>query len=139
MPLKKRKMAARKKVGKRKVTKRRPAVKPRKRKPAVKKSVRRLKRKLSPKLKRAVSAGPKQEVLGVITHYFPKVRAAVIKLKAPLTIGETIRIKGHTTDFTEAITSMQIDHVSVSEAKKGAEIGLLVRSRVRQHDVVYRA
>ncbi|TRZ93518.1 translation elongation factor-like protein [bacterium] len=78
----------------------------------------------------------KENIIGLITHYFPKVQAAVVKLKAPLILGDTIRVKGHTTNFTQQITSMQVDHVSVDMAKKGQEIGLLVNSRVRQHDIV---
>jgi len=81
---------------------------------------------------------PKENIIGIVTHYFPKVMAAVIKLKAPLTVGDTIKIKGHTTDFKQSISSIQIDHVAVNEAKKGQEIGLLVGSRVRQHDMVYK-
>lgn len=81
----------------------------------------------------------KQDIIGKVTHYFPKVRAAVIKLKGPLTIGDTIKLKGHTTDFTQSVTSMQIDLVPINQAKKGEEIGLLVNSRVRQHDMVYKA
>lgn len=77
-------------------------------------------------------------VLGVVTHYFPKVRAGVVKLKAPLVLGDTVKIKGHTTDFTQNVTSMQINHVTIDKAKKGQEIGLLVDSRVRKHDIVYK-
>ncbi len=124
MPKKK----AKKKVARRKAIKR---------KPAAKKAA---KRKVSRK-KPAAAKKPKKltGVLGVVTHYFPHVQAAVIKLKAPLSQGDVIKIKGHTTDFTQAITSMQIDHVPVTEAKKGAEIGLQVNSRVRQHDTVFKA
>ncbi len=82
---------------------------------------------------------PKEKIIGEITHYFPKVRAAVIKLKAPLATGDLVKIKGHTTDFKQTVTSMQIDHVPVDQAKKGQEIGVLVDSRVRQHDIVYKA
>jgi len=78
----------------------------------------------------------KENIIGKITHYFPHVRAAVIKLKHPLAVGDTVRIKGHTTDFTQKVVSLQIDRTTISEAKKGQEIGLLVDSRVRQHDVV---
>lgn len=81
---------------------------------------------------------PKEDILGIVTHYFPKVRAAVIKLKAPLNIGDEVKIKGHTTDFTQIITSLQIDRVDIKSAKKGQEIGLLVNSRVRQEDKVYK-
>ncbi|MCM8797581.1 MAG: hypothetical protein NC923_06900 [Candidatus Omnitrophica bacterium] len=79
-----------------------------------------------------------KDIIGVVTHYFPKVRAAVIKLKTALALGQKIRIKGHTTDFTQTVSSIQIDHAPVTEAKNGQEIGLLVNSRVRQHDLVYR-
>lgn len=91
--------------------------------------------------KNKVSRGSrkKESVIGKITHYFPKVRAAVIKLDAPLAVGDVVRIKGHTTDFKQAVTSMQVDRVPISQAKKGQEIGLLVDSRVRQHDIVCKA
>jgi len=95
------------------------------------------KKKVTPK-KPAVKVKPAENVVGAVTHYFPHVRAAVIKLKTTLSVGDTIKIKGHTTDFTQKISSMQIDRVSVDSAKKGQEIGLLVDSRVRQHDVVSR-
>lgn len=123
---KKKKSALRRKAVKRRPVKRKPArKKPARRKPAAKKTAR------APKTK--------EKVIGVITHYFPKVRAAVIKLKAPLSVGDSIKVKGHTTDFQQTIASMQIDHVTVDQAKKGQEIGLLVNSRVRQHDTVYKA
>lgn len=89
--------------------------------------------------KAAAPKKTKENIIGTVTHYFPHVRAAVIKLKAPLAVGDTIKIKGHTTDFTQALTSMQIDRVAVNSAKKGQEIGVLVNSRVRQHDTVYKA
>ncbi len=79
---------------------------------------------------------PKAQVLGVVTHYFPHVKAAVVKLKKPLSVGDTVLIKGTTTDFKQRIESMQIDHVPIQKAKKGDEIGLQVRDRVREHDLV---
>ena len=99
----------------------------------------RLIKKRVAKKKRVVAKKPKEKVIGIVTHYFPKVRAAVVKMKAPLVIGDTVKIKGHTTDFTQNVTSLQIDHVPIQAAKKGDEIGLLVDSRVRQNDVVYKA
>jgi len=129
MPLKKRKpkRAAKKRVVKKKAIKRK----------AVKKAVKRVsKKKTASKKKVAKKALPKANVIGTVTHYFPHVQAAVVKLKAPLAVGDTIKVKGHTTDFTQPIISMQMDHVSITEAKKGMEIGLQVVSRVRQHDVV---
>jgi len=130
-------------VKKKRVTKKRPVKKPvvHKRKRTLKPKKKITVKRTAPKVKKAKTkrGGPKQKILGMVTHYFPKVRAAVIKLKAPLSAGDTIKIKGHTTDFTQAVSSMQIDHVDIAQAKKGQEIGLLVNSRVRQHDTVYKA
>lgn len=123
MPSKKKKPA--KKSPRKKIIKRTPPKKIIKRKPAKK------------ALKKKPAAKTKENIIGKITHYFPKVRAAVIKLKAPLKVGDTIKIKGHTTDFKQKVTSMQIDRIPIDQAKKGAEIGILVESRSRQHDTVY--
>ncbi len=79
------------------------------------------------------------EEVGIVTHYFPHVEAAVVKLeKGSLNEGDTIILKGHTTDFKEIVTSMQLDHASIKEASKGQEIGLKVKSKVRENDVVYK-
>ncbi|MFA5156318.1 MAG: hypothetical protein WC532_02855 [Candidatus Omnitrophota bacterium] len=125
--------------------KKKPVKKKATKKKAVKRTVKRkvkAKPKLRPKIKAKnpkAKAKAKKDVIGIVTHYFPHVRAAVIKLKVPLTAGVVVKIKGHTTDFTQNVDSMQIDRVPVNSAKKGDEIGLLVNSRVRQHDVVYKA
>lgn len=80
----------------------------------------------------------KENIIGKVTHYFPHVSAAVVKVKAPLAVGDNIKIKGSSSDFTQKVESIQIDRISISNAKKGDEIGLLVISRVREHDVVYK-
>jgi hypothetical protein len=130
---KKKKVVAKKKVVKKKVTKKSPVKKTaiKRAKPAkkvIKKKILVKKAKKAPK--------PEKGFLGEITHYFPKVKAAVIKLKAPLNIGDKIKIKGHTTDFTQSVNSLQIDRVAITVAKKGDEIGLMVESRVRRGDRV---
>jgi putative protease len=130
MPKKKR--ATKKEPVKRKAVRRKPV-----RKKPAKRPVRKTTHKPKPKAARqALPKKAKENVIGIVTHYFPKVRAAVVKLKAPLAVGDTVKIKGHTTDFTQDITSLQIDRVPITQAKKGQEIGLLVNSRVRQHDIV---
>lgn len=115
------------------VTRRKPAKK--RRIPAKKSTVKPKPRKRSPAARKPRKQADK-DTIGVVTHYFPKVRAAVIKLTKPLAVGDRIRIKGHTTDLKQAVASMQIDHVRVVKASKGDEIGLAVSSRVREHDAV---
>lgn len=114
-------------------------------KKAVKKAVKKLiKKKNIPKKsvskKKPVKKPVKSEgnLIGLITHYFPHVQAAVIKLKKPLAKADTVKIKGHTTDLTQIVSSMQIDRVEIQTAKNGDEIGLQVASRVRQGDKVYK-
>ncbi|MBI4982490.1 MAG: hypothetical protein HZC15_05085 [Candidatus Omnitrophica bacterium] len=94
--------------------------------------------KKKPALKKKSKSLSIGKVVGVVTHYFPKVRAAVIKVSSVLSVGDNIKIKGHTTDLAQSIDSIQLDHVSINSAKKGQEIGLLVNSRVRQQDTVYK-
>ena len=142
MALKKKKKtkrkAAKRKAIKRKIIKRRPAKKGAVKKRAVAKK-RPVKKRVAGKAKKGTAAKkPKEKAIGIVTHYFPKVRAAVVKLKVPLAIGDTVKIKGHTTEFKQKVASLQIDRVPINTAKKGDEIGLLVDSRVRQHDVVYK-
>ncbi len=134
-------MAAKKIKAKKKRAVRKPAKKKAVKRKALKRKVLKRKpvKKVSKAAKAKVSKKAAKDVIGIVTHYFPKVKAAVIKLKKPLTVGDTIQIKGHTTDFKQSISSLQIDRVPIQSAKKGQEIGLLVISRVRQHDVVYKA
>ncbi len=95
-----------------------------------KKTVKKTKKKSGPK------PIPKSKIIGTVTHYFPKVNAAVIKLAKPLSAGDVIFIKGITTSFEQKVQSIQIDHVPIQKAKKGDEIGLQVRDRVREGDLV---
>ncbi len=76
--------------------------------------------------------------VGRITHFFSKISVAVIELKATLKVGDTIAVKGPTTDFEQLVDSMQIEHKNVQEAKAGQSIGLKVAERVRETDIVYK-
>ena len=75
--------------------------------------------------------------IGKITHYFEKIGVAVVEMTGKMKVGDKIRIKGNTTDFEQDIDSMQVEHEQVKEAKKGDAIGMKVKDRVREHDVVY--
>jgi putative protease len=81
----------------------------------------------------------KQQLLGRVTHYFPKAQAAIIKItKGSLSLGDLLYIKGYTTDFQQVVSSIQINGRPVRKGLKGQEIGVLVRSRVRDGDLVYK-
>lgn len=76
--------------------------------------------------------------VGKITHFFSKISVAVIELKASLKVGDTIVVKGPTTDFEQLVDSMQIEHENVAQAEAGQSIGLKVVQRVRETDIVYK-
>jgi len=76
--------------------------------------------------------------IGRITHFFTKISVAVIELTTPLAVGDTILIKGPTTDFEQIVESMQIEHNNVQRAEAGQSIGLKVAQRVRENDMVYK-
>jgi putative protease len=80
-----------------------------------------------------------EDEIGRIIHYFPKISVAVIEITAgTLKVGETIRIKGHTSDFTQTVDSLQQEHLQVPELKTGASAGLKVKEHVREGDKIYR-
>jgi len=80
-----------------------------------------------------------EEKIGTVQDYFAKIGVAGIQLtEGSLRVGETIHIKGHTTDFQQVVDSMQIERESVQEAGPGQVIGVKVKDRVRQHDIVYK-
>ena len=83
-------------------------------------------------------AEPRMEAIGRVERFFAQPSVAVVELTAPLMVGETLYIKGHTTDFQQVVQSMQVDHVSVTEAGPGDSVGLLVKARCRRHDLLYR-
>lgn len=78
-------------------------------------------------------------LIGHVTHYFPHVDAAVVKIEnGGLAVGDTLYFKGHTTDFKQSVNSMQMDRAPIQKAGPGDEIGVEVKSRVREHDEVYK-
>lgn len=96
------------------------------------------------KIKKIVKKSPpvtkgKETQIGKVTHYFPHVKAGAVMIEqGSLVLGDTIHIKGHTTDFKQQVKSLQIDRVPITEAKVGDEVGILVKSRVRINDKVYK-
>ena len=79
-----------------------------------------------------------EERVGIVKDYFAKVGVAGIDLEGTLRVGDTIHIKGHTTDLEQAVESLQIEHDQVEEAKSGDAIGIKVNDRCRGGDVVYK-
>lgn len=80
---------------------------------------------------------PEQEI-GVVTHYFDHPHVAVVQLSGEVAVGDTLRFHGHTTEFSETLASMEVDHAPIERAGAGTEVAMKVEGRTRRHDKVYR-
>jgi hypothetical protein len=79
------------------------------------------------------------ERLGVVTHYYSHVSVAIIRLESgTLRVGDVIHIRGHTTDFSQKIESLEVNHAPVTEVRPNEEFGLKVAEHAREHDVVFK-
>ena len=77
--------------------------------------------------------------IGKITHYFSKPGVAAFTIEnGELKIGDKIHIKGHSTDFEQIVESIQIEHANVEKAAKGESIGIKIKDKVREHDMVFK-
>ena len=77
-------------------------------------------------------------LLGSVEDYFAHVGVMALQLLAPVAVGDVIRIKGHTTDITQKVESMQIEHQPVQAASVGDAVGIKIADRARKTDLVYR-
>jgi len=82
--------------------------------------------------------GEELKEVGKIAHFFTKISVAVVELKAPISVGDRILIKGPTTNIEQTVESMEIEHEKVKKAEAGQSIGLKVKDRVRENDTVYK-
>ena len=81
----------------------------------------------------------KEKLIGEIIHYFGKIGVAVIKLKGPLNVGDSIRIVGgEDTDFKQAVKSMEKDHKKIKKAASKVEVGLKLSKKAREGYKVYK-
>ena len=80
-----------------------------------------------------------EQKIGVVTHFFGKISVAIVKItEGSLKVGDTIHIKGHTTDLEQKVESMQIKQDKIQEAKVGNEVGIKISEHAREHDEVFK-
>ena len=77
-------------------------------------------------------------LIGRVSAFFARPVVAGITLTGDLKQGDRIHIKGHTTDITLTVESIQVENKPVAAARAGDSIGLKVPDRVRPGDGVYR-
>jgi putative protease len=154
------KKAVRKKSAVKKIVKKKPSVRKAvvKKKALVKKTVKKALKKTVAKAERTVPSkqftiepGPPppgippveeparhEEAIGTVTHYYSHLGVAIVQINNnKLKTGDRIHIQGHTTDFTQPVESMELEHQRVDQAATGQVVGLRVKDEARVHDIVY--
>ncbi len=80
-----------------------------------------------------------EQLVGTVIHFFKGPSVAVVKVsEGEIALGDEIHVLGHTSDFTEKIASMEVDHQKVEAAKQGDEVAIQVVARARTHDQVFK-
>jgi len=79
-----------------------------------------------------------KELVGKVTHYFTNIGVAVIDVEGTIKVGDTLSFEGSTTNFEQDVKSMQINNKEVEQVKKGDDVGMKVKDRVRAGDMVYK-
>lgn len=74
-----------------------------------------------------------------MTHYYSHLSVATLRLESgTLRVGDVVRIRGHTTDFSQRVESLEVNHAPATEVGANDDFGLKVVGHVREHDVVYK-
>ncbi len=82
---------------------------------------------------------PPGDRIGFVTHYYSHLSVATLRLESgTLRVGDVIHIRGHTTDFSQRVESLEVNHAPVSEVGPNDDFGLRVVQHAREHDVVYK-
>ena len=94
-------------------------------------------RATSNELAQAVS---REQRIGIVTHYYSHLSVATMRLEpgTKLCVGDVIHILGNTTDFTQKVESLEVDHAPVTEVGPNDDFGLKVIEHAREHDDVFR-
>ncbi|MBW2406460.1 MAG: translation elongation factor-like protein [Deltaproteobacteria bacterium] len=80
-----------------------------------------------------------EDQVGMVINFYAKPCVAAIKvIRGTIQKGDVLKYKGYTTDFTEAVSSMEIENQPVEKAQEGDLVGVKVQKRVRENDKVYR-
>jgi translation initiation factor IF-2 len=80
-----------------------------------------------------------EQLVGTVVHYFKGPSVAIVRLtEGEVAVGDRVRFHGHTTEFSEQIASMELNHQKVERAAAGEEVAIQVTDRARQHDQVFK-
>ncbi|MEK7217988.1 MAG: hypothetical protein AAB728_00835 [Patescibacteria group bacterium] len=84
-------------------------------------------------------AKKKEKIIGTVDHYFDRIGVAIVELKAPLKVGDAVVFRRGEQEFTQPVTSLQVEHAQVDKAKKGDQVGMKVDMPVKEGTEVFAA
>lgn len=79
-----------------------------------------------------------EQKIGMVTHFFNRISVAALQLTDTLQLGDTVHIQGHSSNFTQVVESMQIEHETVEKAGPGQDVAIRVKEPVHEDDTVYK-
>ena len=81
-----------------------------------------------------------EQRIGVVTHYYSHLSVVAMQREpgTTLRVGDIIHIRGHTTDFSQKVESLEVNHAPVTEVGPNDDFGLKVIEHAREHDIVYK-
>ena len=76
--------------------------------------------------------------IGTVSHFFDHIHVAALALTGTIRVGDTVHFLGHSTDFKQEVTSLQVEHKAIQEAKAGDDVAMEVAQQVHPNDKVFR-
>jgi len=77
--------------------------------------------------------------IGKITHYYDKIKVAIVELDAKLAVGDKVKfVRGGEDLFEQDVESIQIEHEKKDSAGKGDVVGLKVEQEVKEGAEVFK-
>lgn len=94
-------------------------------------------KKLLKKIGLAKKTVREDKPIGEVTHFYSNIGVAIVRFNREMPVGKNVTFQGATTDFSQNINSMELDHKPVNSAPAGKEVGVKVKEKVREGDQVY--
>ena len=79
-----------------------------------------------------------EQLIGIVSNYFSNISVVAFEItNGKLKVGDQIHLKGHSTDFSIKVESMQSEMNTIDLAQKGDDIGIKVDQKARSGDKIY--
>lgn len=84
----------------------------------------------------AKPAAPTLPPIGKVIHYYDRIGVAIVDLHASLKIGDRVKMRKGDAEFTQEVTSLQVNHQPVPSANRGQVVGMKVSKEAKEGTVL---